>query len=114
MSTSGRPPPTATVYAVPPAIRRADIPELCADLAERLRGRPGGVVWCHVDTVDAPSVVTVEAVARLRLTADRHGWSLRTYGADQRLDRLAAFLGLSGLLGEAGGQAEQREQAGGV
>ena len=75
MSFSGRPPSTVTVYTFR-AVTRAEIPALCADLAERLRGRGAGVVICDVAAVGEPDVVTVEALARLRLTARRHGCAL--------------------------------------
>jgi hypothetical protein len=112
MSCSGRPPSTVTVYAMRP-VTRAEIPALCADLAERLRGRGAGVVICDVAAVGEPDVVTVEALARLRLTARRHGCALHVCGADPRLLTLLGFLGL-GALTEAAGQAEEREQVGGV
>lgn len=125
MSPSGRPPSTVTVYALR-SVTRADIPALCAELAERLRGRGPGVVICDVVGVREPDVVTVEALARLRLTARRHGCALHVFGADQRLLSLVRFLGLgdalaqagvlaqADALAQAGGQAEEREQVGGV
>ena len=94
-------------------VTRAEIPTLCADLAERLRGRGAGVVICDVAAVGEPDVVTVEALARLRLTARRHGCALHVYGADPGLLTLLGFLGL-GALTEAGGEAEEREQVSGV
>jgi ABC-type transporter Mla MlaB component len=113
MTFSGRPPSTVTVYAIR-SVTRAEIPALCADLAERLRGRGAGVVICDVAGVEEPDVVTVEALARLRLTARRHGCALHVAGADQRLLTLVRFLGLGDALTEVGGQAEEREQVGGV
>ena len=113
MSFSGRPPSTVTVHALR-SVTRAEIPALCADLAERLRGRGAGVVICDVTAVGEPDVVTVEALARLRLTARRHGCALHVYGADQRLLTLLSFLGLGDALTQAGGKAEERKQVGGV
>jgi hypothetical protein len=101
-------------FTVRSKVTRADIPVLCADLAERLRGRPGGVVTCDVSGLADADVVTVEALARLRLTARRHGWALRVHGAEPGLLRLIGFLGLADALGEPLGEplreAEQREQ----
>lgn len=105
---------STTYFAVAPAVTRADIPALCADLAGRLRGRSGGVVVCDVAAVVRPDVVTVEALARLRLTARRHGWTLLVHGASPGLLGLVSLLGLDGVLPQSGRQPEEREQAGGV
>jgi len=96
------------------AIGRTEIPVLCAELAELLRGRGGGVVICDVADVVRPDVVTVEALARLSVTARRHGWRLVVDGASPDLRHLVGLLGLTDALPEAIGQTEQREQPGGV
>lgn len=101
-------------FAVGAAVARADIPVLCAGLADLLRGRGPGIVDCDVAAVASPDVVTVEALARLRLTARRHGWQFVVRGAGPGLRQLVGLLGLTDALGEAGGQPEQREEAGGV
>jgi ABC-type transporter Mla MlaB component len=110
--------PAAIRFAVSATVTRADVPVLCADLAERLRGRGrrdgGGVVICDVAEVARPDVVTVEALARLRLTARRHGWTLLVHGADQRLRQLVSLLGLDDALPQSGGQPEEGEQVGGI
>ena len=105
---------TAIHFALGTTVTRADIPDLCADLADRLRDRPGQAVICDVAGVARPDVVTVEALARLRVTARRHGRRLVVTGAAPPLRRLVELLGLTGLLPEPGRQPEQREQAGGV
>lgn len=105
---------SATFFAVGAPVTRADIPVLCADLAELVRGRGGGVVVCDVAGVVRPDVVMVEALARLRLTARRHGWSLVVTGAGPDLLELVRLLGLTDGLLQAGRQVEQREEAGGV
>lgn len=64
--------------------------------------------------VVSPDVVTVEALARLRLTARRHGWHLVVRGAGADLRRLVGLLGLTEALPESGGQAEHREEPVGV
>jgi hypothetical protein len=103
---------SAATFTVGAAVTRADIPGLCAGLAGLLRGRAGGVVTCDV-TAARPDVVTVEALARLHLTARRHGWRLVVGGAGPDLLLLVRLIGLAGAL-EVGGQAEEREQAVGV
>lgn len=103
-----------TVITVAADLTRADIAGLCADLVDRLRdGAAGDTVFCDVRAVIRPDVVTVEALARLRLTARRHRCAFVVDGARPRLRTLVDLLGLTGSL-QLGGQAEQREQAGGV
>lgn len=101
-------------FAIGVTVTRADIPRLCAALAELLRGTAGGVVTCHVAEVTRPDVVTVEALARLRMTARRHGWQLVVSGAGPDLLRLVQLLGLTDALPQAGRQSEEREQPVGV
>jgi anti-anti-sigma regulatory factor len=99
-----------TSIRVAPDLTRADIPGLCADLADRLRGHVGHMVVCDVRAVARPDVVTVEALARLRVTARRHGCTLVIVGAGPELRALIHLLGLSQPLG----QSEEREEPGGV
>jgi hypothetical protein len=96
------------------AVTRTDIPALCARLADLLRGRPGGIVVCDVAGAPVPDLVLVEALARLRLTARRHGRRLYVTGAGPGLPVLIDLLGLADVLPQAGWQAEEREQPGGV
>jgi hypothetical protein len=117
-------------FALDAALTRADIPCLCAGLADRLRAGPGpGQVVCDASGA-RPDVVTVEALARLRLTAGRHGWRFSVRGATPELVNLFGLMGLGGFLAaaqqaaangrrsvagtEAVGQAEEREQLLGV
>ena len=100
-----------TLIRIAADLTRADIPGLCADLADRLRcGSAGGTVVCDVRAVVRPDVVTVEALARLRLTARRHGYALAVSNVHPELRALIDLLGLS----ESFRQAEQREEALGV
>lgn len=137
--TGDRGPPAAEaaipVWTVDPGAGRADIPVLCARLADLLRPyRPRGVVVvCDLTRVAVPSAVTVELLARLRLTARRSGGDIRVRGAHPHLLRLLALTGLGDAIpiegvaiegvpieavpteygrsaGEPHGQAEQREQ----
>ena len=95
-------------------LTRAGIPSLCADLAARLSGRTAGVVTCDVTAATRPDVVVAEALARLRLTARRHGWRLEISGAGPDLLAVLALLGLTTVLPQTGGEAEEREQPGRV
>jgi ABC-type transporter Mla MlaB component len=105
---------SAISFAIGVTVTRADIPVLCAELAELVRGHQCGVVVCDVAALARADVVTVEALARLRLTARRHGWSLLVSGARPELLELVRLLGLSAALPQVGRQPEEREQAGGV
>jgi hypothetical protein len=123
-SPVGGPGPSAagtTVWVLGPTIARADVPQLCAQLGRHLADTDAAVVICDVGAVTEPDLVTVEALARLQLTARRHGrrlWLLRACGP---LRDLLALTGLCAavplhppLAVEPRRQAEQREQALGV
>lgn len=101
-------------FAVPATLVRADVPQLCAQLTGLLAGRSGGVVICDVAAVSRADLVTVEALARLRLTAGRLGWTLTVRGAGPRLRELLAWLALADALPQVAGEAEVREQPVGV
>jgi len=67
-------------------------------------------IVCDVGTL-APDAVTVDALARLQLSARRVGLELRLSRVSSELLELLAFVGLRDVLGlEPGGQAEEREQ----
>lgn len=114
--------------AVGSKVSRADIPCLCAGLADLLRARAGpGQVACDVSAA-RPDLVTVEALARLRVTAGRHGWRFEARGAAPELLSLFSLMGLGGffvaaqraarqisaLRAELSGEPEQREEPLGV
>jgi hypothetical protein len=76
------------------------------------------LVVCDVGAIVDPDVVTVDALARLQLTARRLGRQLRLRDACVELQELLAFVGLGEVMPlcsasplEPRGQAEQREQA---
>jgi anti-anti-sigma regulatory factor len=63
----------------------------------------------------ASDVLTVDALARLQLSAQRNGRLLRLRAVSADLQDLIELVGLSEVLGlEPGGQPEQREQRVGV
>ncbi|WP_443065970.1 hypothetical protein [Streptomyces sp. NBC_00503] len=65
---------------------------------------------CDVSAVAAPTLSTVQALARAALTARRLGVPFRITGAVPALRALLHLVGLVELLGEA----EEREPPGGV
>ncbi|CAM5558246.1 hypothetical protein SAVIM338S_04592 [Streptomyces avidinii] len=87
-----------------------DTAELCARVLALCRDGPGGVVVCDVSAVAAPTLATVQALARAALTARRPGVPFRVTGAGPALRALLDLVGLVELLGEP----EEREPPGGV
>ncbi|MDG4787844.1 STAS domain-containing protein [Micromonospora sp. WMMD1102] len=92
--------PAPPLLVIDPALGRTDIPALCARLVDLLARHPrqGGVVVCDVSRIAAPSAVTVDALARLRLTARRLGVDLRLRAAPVRLRQLLALTGLTAVI----------------
>lgn len=81
------------------ALCRADIPVLCARLAVVLHElRPDQVV-CDANALHTADAVAVEALARLQLTAVRHGCRIRLHAPSQALRDLLELTGLAGVLG---------------
>jgi ABC-type transporter Mla MlaB component len=82
------------VFAAGGPIARADIPSLCGALDALLDDTGADVVYCDVDTLGRPDAVTVEALARLQLTALRRGARIRVRNASPELCELIEFMGL--------------------
>jgi ABC-type transporter Mla MlaB component len=78
-------------------IEPADLPGLFARVCALLQSAGPDVVCCEVTGV-AADAAAVDALARLRLAAARHGCELRFGGASRELLSLIAFMGLSGAL----------------
>lgn len=102
-------------WAIEPGIARADIPALCERLAGLLRDSGAPSVNCDLGSITKPDVVTVEALARLQLTARRLGRGIRFHRPPEALLGLVGLTGLGTVLGlDLQGQAEQREKPLGV
>jgi hypothetical protein len=114
------PVPITIVLAIDGRIARADIPALCERVHVLLEGCDAELVVCDVGALVDPDAVTVDALARLQLTAGRLGRRIRLRDPCGELQGLLALMGLGDVLPGAaselqpGGQAEEREQAGGV
>jgi ABC-type transporter Mla MlaB component len=122
-SVSGQPPspqPSAIDLALGGAIARADIPALCERARAVLEGSDDARFVCDVGALVEPDAVTVDALARLQLTARRLGRRIQLHHACGELQELLAFVGLTDVVpcAESGvkarGKAEDWEQAGGV
>jgi STAS domain len=95
-------------------VSRADLESIAARAANMLDEAVTELV-CDVRGVDRPTVVTVEAICRLRLSARRHGLTVRLRGASVELLDLLGLCGIPpGSVLEDERDAEQREEARGV
>jgi ABC-type transporter Mla MlaB component len=93
-------PPPALAFTVEGPITRADLPGLC-DRVCRLLGehRPQRAV-CDCSSVPADAV-TVEALSRLQLGAQRHGCRVELANASPELVELVEFMGLTDVFADA-------------
>jgi hypothetical protein len=116
MPTANAPPP---LFVLCDPIARDDIGVLCDSLAPLLERCRAGPFTCDVGGVLQPDAVTIETLARLGLTARRHGRLMQLRGARDELTDLLVFVGLGDLFPspvadsgvEVVGQPEQREQS---
>lgn len=126
-------PPTTRVSALPPPpeaitidvviipTTRAAIAALCESVRVTLEGSGAELVVCDVSAVVDPDAATIDALARVQLTARRLGRQVQLRHACGELRDLVALMGLGDVLPLSGalrleprGQAEDREQARGV
>src|SRR5712691_152327 len=118
-----RPPsePRTIVLLLGGPLLPGDIPSLCDHARELFEGSVGDFVVCDVGAVVDPDATTVDALARLQLTAKRCGRRLRLRRASSELRDLLGLMGFGDvvpcgpdLLLEPRGQAEERKQALGI
>jgi ABC-type transporter Mla MlaB component len=109
------------VFAIVGPVVRAAIPDLCERVRTLLERCDVDVVICDVGALTRPDAATIDALARLQLTARRTGRRIRLRHACAELQQLLELMGLSDaipvagrLLPDEGRQAEQREQGRGV
>ena len=84
-------------FAIGGPILRADLPGLCERVCGVLEQSGAGIVLCDVTGVE-PDAVTVDALARLQLGAQRRGCQARLRGASRELLELVEFMGLGDVL----------------
>jgi ABC-type transporter Mla MlaB component len=84
-------------FAVHGPIARADLPGLCARVCRLFAENPAVEVLCDVRSV-APDAVTVDALARLQLAAQRNGRRVLLQNASPELLELVEFMALSDVL----------------
>jgi hypothetical protein len=100
VSSPSRPEPSRSVLAIDGPVAPADVPLLCARLSTILGTTEADVV-VDVRTL-AADAVTIEALARLQLTARRLGRRISLRRASTDLDRLVWFVGLADALPSCG------------
>ena len=99
----------------------AELDALCARAGRWLESCTSEVVICDVGAVTDPDAATLDALARVQLTARRLGRRILLRGACQELRDLLSFAGLTDVVPcaprlalEPGGQAEHGKEAGRV
>ncbi|MGZ8761716.1 MAG: STAS domain-containing protein [Acidimicrobiia bacterium] len=106
------------VVAVGSPISPADLPALCTTVRTRLEHSGAEVVVIDLGAVGVADAVTIDAMARLALTARRLGRAVQLRDAPSELHDLLAFTGLRDVV-ELGarlplvlqGETEEREEA---
>jgi hypothetical protein len=107
---SAPPPPSQPLWVIAGPLAAGEAAELCERLRVVLTSSDAAVVVCDVGGLPA-DIVTVEALARLQLTARRLERRIELRGGTPELAQLLAFVGLADVLGLGPcGQAEEREQ----
>ena len=103
-SPAGRAPPPrdAATLVVGPSIERADAPVLCRSLAALVAGCEGAVVECDLAALARADAATVDALARLQLTARRAGCSIRLRNPSAEILALIDLIGLRDVLPPCG------------
>lgn len=112
------PEPLATVLVVDGSITGADAPGLCERVRLLLDESGAEVVVCDLGALVDPDVGTVDALARMQLTARRLRRQVRLRHASPELQELLALVGLADVvlssvglpLGRSGRETEEREQ----
>jgi ABC-type transporter Mla MlaB component len=115
------PEPNTIVLVVDAPLVRAGIAALCERVRVMLESCDADQVVCDVSALVDPDAATIDALARLQLTARRLGRQVRLRHACGELQDLLSLMGLGDVVSlcpesglEPGGQPEQREQGLGV
>ena len=93
------PAPEAMTFAITGPIARTDLPGLCSRVCTLLERSSARVALCDVTGVGVDAV-TVDALARLQLAAQRRGCRVRLCNASAELRELVEFMGLADVLPE--------------
>jgi ABC-type transporter Mla MlaB component len=111
----------STTIVLASAIAAAEISALCRHVGLLLEDTEANEVICDVAGLLEPDAGTVDALARLQLTARRLGGEIRLLGACGRLHELLHLMGLGSIVLpcdelplEARRQPEEREPSPGI
>ena len=85
------------VFQIEGPITRADLPGLCDRVCGLFEQSGVDIADCRVSGIE-PDAVTVDALARLQLAAQRHSCQVRLREASPELLELVAFMGLCDVL----------------
>src|SRR5438874_9476653 len=94
----GAPTGTTTVFTIRGPLGRSDLPGLCARLQTALTESDAAVALCDMDASVEPDLVTIDALARLKLGARRIGCGFRLHGIPSQVHELLAFVGLDEVI----------------
>lgn len=94
----GPPGPSPAVLVLVGPIARDDIPGLCARAHGLLERCDADLVVCDVGALARPDAATIDALARLQLTARRLGRRVELRAACGELEELIALMGLRAVL----------------
>jgi ABC-type transporter Mla MlaB component len=97
-----RPGPGGTVLVMSGPVARHAIPAMCERARTLLQGCDAGPVACDVGAIAEPDATTIDALARLQLTALRLGRRVELRSACEELEDLLTLTGLLGVLTVAG------------
>ena len=79
-------------------ILRSDMAGLTERVCRLLEEKGAEIALCEVRNIPVPDAVTVEALARLQLAAQRNGCRVWLVNASQELHDLVAFMGLTDVI----------------
>ena len=91
-------------FAAP--IDAAEVPELSARVHAMLTGTGRSIVFCDLGELTTADLGTVNALARLHLTAVRCGGKIRLRDVSSELHELLALIGLCGVIGPCVGPTD--------
>jgi ABC-type transporter Mla MlaB component len=107
---------STVVFVVDGPVDRADVEALCERVRLLLASSHAELVVCDVGALTEPDAATIDALARLQLTAGRLGSQVRLRHACDELQNLLTLVGLSDVVPygsdsgvEPGRQTKERE-----